>query len=56
MTASAFTKYLGNLTVYFDNQGELQDYTGQPVFLNRSIPEGKINKQIRNEFSDTLIG
>lgn len=40
MTAACFTKYVGNLTVYFDKEGELQDFNGGPVFLNRSIPEG----------------
>lgn len=40
MTASCFSKYLGNLTVYFDDNGDLKDFSGEPVFLNRSIPEG----------------
>lgn len=42
VTASAFTKYLGNLTVYFDGEGELITFDGGPIFLNRSIPEGNI--------------
>ncbi|CAH2238888.1 jg13696 [Pararge aegeria aegeria] len=40
VTAACFTKYLGNLTVYFDQKGNLKDFSGEPVFLNRSIPEG----------------
>ncbi|XP_023948199.2 apyrase [Bicyclus anynana] len=39
VTAACFTKYLGNLTVYFDQKGNLKEFSGEPVFLNRSIPE-----------------
>ncbi|XP_026314189.1 apyrase-like [Hyposmocoma kahamanoa] len=54
VTASAFTKYLGNLTVYFDNAGELQDYSGQPVFLNRSIPEDPEIKTLLEPYKQEL--
>ncbi|XP_026314215.1 apyrase-like [Hyposmocoma kahamanoa] len=37
--ASAFTKYLGNLTVFFDYVGDYVKWEGGPIFLNRSIPE-----------------
>ncbi|XP_041971450.1 apyrase-like [Aricia agestis] len=37
--ASAFTKYMGNLSVYFDIRGEYIKWNGGPIFLNRSIPE-----------------
>ncbi|XP_037872184.1 apyrase isoform X1 [Bombyx mori] len=37
--ASAFTKYMGNLSVYFDYKGDYVQWEGGPVFLNRSIPE-----------------
>ncbi|CAH2052260.1 unnamed protein product, partial [Iphiclides podalirius] len=37
--ASAFTKYMGNLTVYFDYLGRYVKWDGGPVFLDRSIPE-----------------
>lgn len=39
VTASSFTKYLGNITVFFDKSGEVVDFEGSPIFLNRSIPE-----------------
>ncbi|XP_068623426.1 apyrase-like [Battus philenor] len=37
--ASAFTKYMGNLTVYFDYLGRYVKWEGGPIFLDRSIPE-----------------
>ncbi|KAJ2937953.1 hypothetical protein O0L34_g14236 [Tuta absoluta] len=37
--ASAFTKYMGNLTVYFDYKGDYVKWEGGPIFLDRSIPE-----------------
>ncbi|CAG5022764.1 unnamed protein product [Parnassius apollo] len=43
--ASAFTKYMGNLTVYFDYLGRYVKWEGGPIFLNRSIPEDPKIKQ-----------
>ncbi|CAH0713614.1 unnamed protein product, partial [Brenthis ino] len=37
--ASAFTKYMGNLIVYFDYRGDFVKWEGGPIFLNRSLPE-----------------
>ncbi|XP_063833040.1 apyrase-like [Ostrinia nubilalis] len=37
--ASAFTKYMGNLTLFFDFRGDLVKYEGGPIFLDRSIAE-----------------
>ncbi|XP_020284117.1 apyrase isoform X1 [Pseudomyrmex gracilis] len=37
--AAAYTKYLGNLTVWFDEQGEVVDWDGNPILLDRSIKE-----------------
>ncbi|XP_032670462.1 apyrase isoform X2 [Odontomachus brunneus] len=37
--AAAYTKYLGNLTVWFDEQGEVVDWDGNPILLDRSIEE-----------------
>lgn len=38
--ASAFAKYVGDLTVYFDELGEPIRWTGQPVFLGPNIQPG----------------
>ncbi|RVE47543.1 hypothetical protein evm_007802 [Chilo suppressalis] len=54
VTASAFTKYLGNITVYFSKDGELQSYEGTPVFLNRSIPEDPKIKEAMQPYKDEL--
>lgn len=37
--ASSFTKYMGNLSVYFDSHGDYVKWEGGPIFLDRSIPE-----------------
>ncbi|XP_053617361.1 apyrase-like [Plodia interpunctella] len=37
--ASAFSKYMGNLTLSFDYLGRLIEWDGGPIFLNRSIDE-----------------
>lgn len=37
--ASAFTRYIGNLTVWFDSRGEVADWEGNPILLDHSIPE-----------------
>lgn len=35
--ASAFLKYVGDLTVYFDKNGEVADWYGEPIFLDTDI-------------------
>ena len=37
--ASAFTKYLGNIRLYFDENGEISRYEGAPIFLSHDIPQ-----------------
>lgn len=39
--ASAFAKYVGDLTVYFDESGEPIRWIGQPIFLAADIQPGK---------------
>lgn len=38
--ASAFAKYVGDLTVYFDEQGEAILWAGQPIFLGPDVLPG----------------
>ncbi|KAJ8712722.1 hypothetical protein PYW08_008026 [Mythimna loreyi] len=54
VTASAYSKYLGNMTAYFDKQGELQSFEGSPVFLNRSIPEDPNIKALLVPYAERL--
>lgn len=45
--ASAYTKYLGDLTVYFDEAGEAQLWEGNPIFMDNSIePDAEILKEM----------
>ncbi|KAG8040030.1 hypothetical protein G9C98_001783 [Cotesia typhae] len=37
--AAAFTKYLGNLTVWFNEEGEVEDWEGNPIVLDETIPQ-----------------
>ena len=36
-----FAKYLGFLQVQFDNNGKITRYSGNPILLDNSVPEGK---------------
>ncbi|XP_013142601.1 PREDICTED: apyrase-like isoform X2 [Papilio polytes] len=54
VTASAFSKYLGNMTVYFDGSGELVSYSATPIFLNRSIPEDPEMKALLKPYTEKL--
>ena len=42
--AFTFTKYLGNLTVTFDNAGDVKDWTGNPIYLDNSVVKGLSQK------------
>jgi 5'-nucleotidase len=39
--AYAFSKYVGNITLWFDEQGEYTASEGSPILLDNSIPEGR---------------
>ena len=39
--AFAYTKYLGHLDLTFDDNGNLNDFNGNPILLSQSFPEGK---------------
>ncbi|XP_078036030.1 apyrase [Augochlora pura] len=40
--AAAFTRYLGNLTVWFDEHGEVADWDGNPIFLDSSVEQDPV--------------
>jgi 5'-nucleotidase len=45
--ASAYTKYIGDLVVYFDEAGEAQSWEGNTIFMENSIvPDSDILKQM----------
>ncbi|KAM7350084.1 apyrase isoform 3-T3 [Cochliomyia hominivorax] len=37
--ASAYAKYVGNITVYFDDEGNVVDFEGAPIYMDNSVPE-----------------
>lgn len=39
--ASAYTKYLGDITFYFDDNGEILSYEGAPIYLDESVTPGR---------------
>ncbi|XP_023014357.2 apyrase [Leptinotarsa decemlineata] len=46
--ASALCKYLGNITIFFYENGEVIDYSGQPIFLSSNHQQ---DEQINQELS-----
>lgn len=38
--ASAYVKYVGDLTVYFDEKGHVESWEGAPIFLDTNIKQG----------------
>lgn len=38
--AYAYSKYLGHISVDFDEQGRVQDWSGNPILLNSSVEQG----------------
>lgn len=39
--AASFSKYVGDLEVFFDEHGKLVRWKGQPIYLDSNVPEGK---------------
>ncbi|XP_034663764.1 apyrase isoform X2 [Drosophila subobscura] len=37
--ASAYARYVGNLTVYFDDNGDVLDFEGAPIYMGADVPE-----------------
>ncbi|XP_022219548.1 apyrase isoform X1 [Drosophila obscura] len=37
--ASAYARYVGNLTVYFDDNGDVLDFEGAPIYMGAEVPE-----------------
>jgi 5'-nucleotidase len=36
--AFAYTKYLGDITLYFDDEGNVKNYFGAPIYLDHNVP------------------
>ncbi|XP_036319649.1 apyrase-like [Rhagoletis pomonella] len=37
--AAAYAKYVGNITVFFDDAGNVVDYSGAPIYMGSDVPE-----------------
>ncbi|VEN61869.1 unnamed protein product [Callosobruchus maculatus] len=45
--AAAFSKYVGNITVKFNENGDVTGYSGAPILLSHSLPQDEnINKEL----------
>ncbi|XP_017156615.1 apyrase isoform X2 [Drosophila miranda] len=40
--ASAYARYVGNLTVYFDDNGDVLDFEGAPLYMGSEVPEDDV--------------
>uniref|UniRef100_A0A1I8NCS4 apyrase n=1 Tax=Musca domestica TaxID=7370 RepID=A0A1I8NCS4_MUSDO len=61
--AGAYAKYVGNLTVYFDNDGNVVDYEGAPLYMGSDVPQDVLVQEAlepwRKElqgYSDRVVG
>lgn len=41
-----FGKYLGRLDIVFDDDGNIVEYEGNPIFLDESVEQGMEGKKI----------
>lgn len=52
--ASSYSKYLGNLTVYFDKIGNIQKWEGNPIFLDSSYKDDPEVKAAMQPWKDEV--
>ncbi|XP_018318632.1 apyrase-like [Agrilus planipennis] len=60
--ASAFTKYLGNITVYYNSNGDVVDWSGAPIYLDNYTKEATIEtelqpwKEVVDSYGSAIVG
>jgi 5'-nucleotidase len=61
--ASAYTKYVGNITLWFDGNGIVQNWEGNPVFLGNKVQQDTDVvraltpwKEIIDQFAQRVVG
>ncbi|KAM7350082.1 apyrase isoform 1-T1 [Cochliomyia hominivorax] len=52
--ASAYAKYVGNITVYFDDEGNVVDFEGAPIYMDNSVPEDSQVLQALPKWKDVI--
>lgn len=40
--ASSYSKYLGNISVFYDKEGNVEKWEGAPIFLDKSLAQGNL--------------
>ncbi|KAJ2945529.1 hypothetical protein O0L34_g346 [Tuta absoluta] len=53
--AYAYTKYLGKLHLVFDSDGEIVSFDGNPVLLDKSVPQDPDVLSIVNRYKDGVM-
>ncbi|CAK1541699.1 unnamed protein product [Leptosia nina] len=54
LQTDAFTKFLGNISLYFDCDGNIVDWSGEPIALDNSIPEDENTKNALEPYADMV--
>ncbi|XP_016971902.1 apyrase isoform X1 [Drosophila rhopaloa] len=52
--ASAYARYVGNLIVYFDDNGDVLDFEGNPLYMDQSVPEDETVLQAMAPWQDVM--
>ncbi|XP_045503273.1 apyrase-like isoform X1 [Colias croceus] len=52
--ASCYTRYLGDITLYFDNQGKIVSWDGHPIYLGTSIIKDARMEELLDEWRAEL--
>ncbi|XP_020804965.1 apyrase isoform X2 [Drosophila serrata] len=52
--ASAYARYVGNLVVYFDDNGDVLDFEGSPLYMDQTVPEDAIVLEAMAPWQDEL--
>lgn len=61
--AAAYAKYVGNITLFFDDNGDVVSYEGAPIYMSKDIKEDKETvekiapwKEIVDEKGNVVVG
>ncbi|XP_036221524.2 apyrase isoform X4 [Bactrocera oleae] len=52
--AAAYAKYVGNITVYFDDEGNVVDYSGAPIYMGSSVPQDEEVLKLRQIWATNI--
>uniref|UniRef100_A0A0A1XM32 apyrase n=1 Tax=Zeugodacus cucurbitae TaxID=28588 RepID=A0A0A1XM32_ZEUCU len=52
--AAAYAKYVGNITVFFDDDGNVVDYSGAPIYMGSDVPEDEEVLKLRQVWATNI--